>query len=157
MPFLDIYFYKKIQVKAFEDNWFFYQIRRLDFFSGIFSVWGAFANTWKIFRKFNQKNRLPPSTFITNKLRIKVGCKIAISKTKTDKMYIIRINHNVPTEVKGAVWPKSYMTCFSDITLVKMRKGEGMKSTCLIWAYMFYEWPLILLEIFAVPVTKTLF
>ena len=44
-----------------------------------------------------------PSILITSKLRIKVGSKRAISKTKTGKVYIIRINHNVPTEVKGAV------------------------------------------------------
>ena len=40
------------------------------------------------------------SSPIISKLRMKVGCRRAISKTKTGKMNIIRISHKIPTQVK---------------------------------------------------------
>ena len=50
----------KIEVKEFEDNWFFfYKMGGLDF-SEIYWVWGEFANTWKILRNFSKINRLIP-------------------------------------------------------------------------------------------------
>ena len=48
------------------------------------------ANTWKICRSFSIEIDYRTSFHITSKLRMKVGCRRARSKTKTGNMNIIR-------------------------------------------------------------------